>query len=106
MANNRKMVVIAIAAYLVMLAIGFRAGQIYQRMKHTINIEKVVLPEAPVVESFYIVEKKNYGTYENVEIYEAYNTHPYLKMIRNEKLRKLLEGRDLQIYTSDGQRIY
>lgn len=117
MAGKAKSIISLLVIYLVMFWIGFRSGEIYNRAKageiyNLIRAEEIYKRakakemEANLKNTYFIIEKQKAGNYESVNFYEAEESHPIIKIFRNEKLKDLLKQGNIQIYTSDGKRIY
>lgn len=107
MSKETRKIVILLIVYLIALWTGFRSGEIYNRMKNKIKIERVGIPCVKVIPSklFYIVEKR--GDADKDIVYtEIPETDIIMKLYFNEKLRPLLKSRNIQIYTKNGERLY
>lgn len=89
--------------YVLALWIGFRSGEIYNRMKNKVQIEKIAVTSLTQPKIFFVVEKKDNG---DVEFSKAGEEDVIIKFLYNEKLKPLLKRKDIEIYDSKGARIY
>ena len=65
------------------------------------STEKIQIPSS-YIKTYYVVEKDDKGVVFS-EVNESYSV---IRFYLNEKLRPLLKLRDIQIYDSNGNRIY
>jgi hypothetical protein len=103
MDNKRRQVILFIIAYALVFVVGFRAGEIYNRMKRGYKAEGIVVP---VQGSYYVVEERDYGTYRYTDIFECGTDHVLIKCLLTEKLKPLLKSKNIQIYDMNGDRVY
>ena len=109
MGKKIKTVLLLLVVYLLVFWVGFKSGSIYVRMQKKMQVERVeiaVTPSTPLPQTFYVVERLDYGNYSRETIEEAYSYSPIIKIFMNEKLRLLLKSRDIKIYAETGERIY
>ncbi|MDD5421821.1 MAG: hypothetical protein WC592_01205 [Candidatus Omnitrophota bacterium] len=104
MEKSIKRLIIFLLVYLVLFWIGFRSGEIYNRMKNKVAIERVIIPQSP--RYYYIVENSTGNWGSTVTFSRVGEDDTILQFFFNEKLRPLLKLRDLKIYKNDGERIY
>lgn len=103
-----KGVILFLGAYLLVFWIGFKSGTIYLRTQNKVQVERIEIPAPPppVSTLFYLVERRNYGSYSAVNVDEISADSVTMKMFKNEKLRPLLKLRDIEIYDVNGEKIY
>ena len=106
MVKRIRMTILFLAIYALLFWIGFRSGEIYNRMKSKIQIEKIIVKEKSHDKIFYVVEEKDYGAYKSTDFYEIPETHMFIRFFQSEKLRPLLKLRNMKIFDSEGNRIY
>ncbi len=107
MDKKTKNVVILLCAYLLIFWIGFKSGAAYLRMQNKVQVEMIEIPTPPPpLPMYYVIEKRDYGSYSNVEFTQALEDNPIIKIFMNEKMRPLLKARNIEIYKADGERIY
>ncbi len=99
MAKMIRRVILFLIVYGLIFWVGFRAGEISNRMR---SFEKVVSQP----QTFFLIEKHDYGNYSIVTFDEVSEVHPIIKFFNNKNLKDLLKLRDLQIYKSNGERVY
>lgn len=107
MDKKTKAIILFLGAYMLVFWIGFKSGTIYLRMKNRVQVEKVVTVVPPAPPQFYIVEKRDYGSYSAVT-YESGDegNNTIIQMFMNEKVRPLLKSRNIKIYKSTGEQVY
>lgn len=101
MGDRVKKITLFLCIYALLFWIGFRSGEIHNRMKNKVVIEKIVYAEKeqPKLRTFYIVEVNS--------IAKVDENHVFIEVFLNEKLRYLLKKRPLlEIYDKDGARVY
>ena len=103
MDKRLKNLVILLLVYGLVFWLGFRSGEIYNRVKKGMQVEKIRIPTES---SYYAVEEKDFGTYRTVDFYELGDTNVIIKFLFNENLKPLLKLRNIKIYDSKGERIY
>ncbi|MDD5496782.1 MAG: hypothetical protein PHP46_06790 [Candidatus Omnitrophica bacterium] len=106
MLEKIRRLVIFLLIYGLILAIGFKSGMSYNRMKNRLAVERIQILETVEPKKYFIVEKYNYGNYSQVNFREENEKDVTMKFFFNESLRPLLKLRDIEIYTSKGERIY
>jgi hypothetical protein len=104
--DKKKTIVYLVAFYLVFLWLGFRAGEMYARMKNKLTVEKITVSEDPHTQMFYVVEKEKYGDHTNVKFSDVDSNDVLIKFLYNDKLKPLIKLRDVEIYDSEGERVY
>ena len=104
MAAKAKSVIILLAVYLLIFWVGFRSGEIYNRIKKGFRLERIVVP-VEKRDVFYIVEQRD-STVDFTKCDIADGKNVIMDLYNNEKLRPLLKLKKLQIYDSKGDRIY
>lgn len=92
-----------LALYVLIFVVGFRSGEIYNRMKRGYKAEKVVVPASDV---YYVVEERDCGAGRYTDVRECGSGDPLIQFLHNEKLKPILEQKKVRIYKSDGDRIY
>lgn len=100
MVKKSRSLIFLLAAYVLIFFIGYRAGEINNRLKRGVNVQKV----AP--ENYYMVEEIDYGNYHRAEFYEINSTNLIMKFYNDPRLKPLLKLRNIKIYKNDGERIY
>lgn len=104
MAKEVRKIVWLLAVYIIIFWIGFRSGEIYNRIKNKVKIENVVIPVGmPEPRKFYIVETDRLG---GISFADVDETDVRIKFFLNKNLKPLLKLRNLKIYTVRGERIY
>ena len=103
MEKKVRNVVLLLALYVLIFIVGFRAGEIYNRMKRGFKAEKVVVPISDI---YYVVEDRDYGTYRYTDFRECGSGDPLIQFLYNENLKPILGEKKLRIYKSSGDRIY
>lgn len=103
MEKKVRSVVLFLAVYVLIFMVGFRSGEIYNRMKKGYKAEKVVVPVSDV---YYVIEERDYGTYRYTDIRECGSSDPLIQFLYNEKLKPILEQKKVRIYKSNGDRVY
>lgn len=107
MDKKTKNVILFLCAYLLIFWIGFKSGAAYLRMHNKVQVEKIEIPVPPPPQPMYlIVEKRDYGSYSNVDFTQVWEDNPIIKIFMNEKLRPLLKSRNIEIYRMNGERVY
>lgn len=106
MVKKVRMAILFLVIYAFLFWIGFRSGEVYNRTKNKVQVEKIIVKETPPDKLFYVLEERDYGTYKCVEFNEFYENQIIMKFFFNKKLRPLLKLRKLKIYNSKGDRIY
>lgn len=105
MSKKTRTVILFLIGYTIALLVGFRSGEVYNRMKNRVMVEKVEMPAEPtrVVNRYYAVEisRGNDASYS-----EFSENDVLIKIFNNEKLRPLLKLKNIQIYNKDGERLY
>lgn len=105
----RKTIKLALflSIYLIALWIGFRSGEMYNRMRNKVQVETIAIPTAQEPDDiFYVVEEHDYGAYKAVEFAQIYESHIFMRFLRNSNLKPLLGRRKIEIYNLKGDRIY
>lgn len=94
--------------YLIVFWVGFRTGEIYNRMRFKAEVKKIEIPKPtePRKKEYLVIEKIKNREKEVVHFRRVDESHVFIRMYKNNKLKKLLGLKDLQIYTFDGKRIY
>ena len=103
MEKKARSAVLVIVLYVVIFIVGFRAGEIYNRMKKGYKAEKVVVPVSDV---YYVVEERDYGTYRYTDVRACGDGDPLIQILYNAKLKPILEEKKVRIYKSNGDRVY
>lgn len=101
-----KKVILILAFWALVFWVGFRSGEVYNRMKTKILVERILAPAKPMVRSYYLVERHQYNGYSTVTFDEVGDQNAVMKFFFSKKLRPLLKLRDIKIYASKGGRIY
>ena len=108
MDKKAKALILFFGAYLLVFWIGFKSGTIYLRMQNKLQVEMIDIarpPSSPL--TYYIVEKRDFGSYSNVIFQEVGEDDIIMKMFMNEKTRPLLKYRDIKIYNrTTGEQLY
>jgi hypothetical protein len=107
MSEKTKRVILFLIFYALIFWIGFRSGEIYNRMRKAV-FEKVQIPEpfSEKVRLFYIIEERGRGnsSYLNYDI--GMRTHPIMQYFFNSRMRPFLKKGKVWIYTARGERIF
>ena len=103
MEKKVRSVVLVLVLYVVIFIVGFRTGEIYNRLKKGYKAEKVVVPISDV---YYVVEDRDYGTYRYTDVRACGDGDPLIQLLNNKKLKPILEQKKVQIYKSNGDRVY
>lgn len=98
--------VMLLGIYILLFWVGFRSGEIYNRMRNKLKIEKVVIHQLPPEKLYYIVETYYNKGYKETGFEMATDNDVRIKFFLNKKMRPLLRLRDIKIYTQKGDRIY
>ena len=101
-----KKAVLILVFWAIVFWVGFRSGEVYNRMKTKIQVERILAPVVPKVRAYYLVERRRYNGYSTVSFDQIGDQDAVIKFFLNKELRPLLKLRDLKIYTSKGGRIY
>ncbi len=103
MEKKVRNVALFLALYVLIFIVGFRSGEIYNRMKKGYKAEKVVVP---ILDVYYVVEERDYGTGRYTDVRTCGDGDPLIQILYNEKLKPILEEKKVRIYKSNGDRIY
>jgi len=104
-----KKLIVYTVIYAVIFLVGFKSGSIYNRMMKKSEAQKIIIPEEPEEPEpthYYIVEKRDYGSYTHVNFTAADENHILIRFLFNENLKPLLRLRDIKIFTEEGKQIY
>ena len=104
MAAKAKSVIILLAVYVLIFWVGFRAGEIYNRVEKGFRLERIAVP-VQNVDAYYIVEERG-SAVEFTKCAVSDTNNAIMDIYNNEKLRPLLKLKKIQIYDSKGDRIY
>ena len=104
--ENMRKIILLLAVYLLIFWVGFRMGEIHNRMKNRIKVEKIIIPAQSEIKSYYVIEEASEANSGHVSFREVNGEDVMIKFLYNEKLKPLLKSRNLKIYTSEGDRVY
>lgn len=95
-----KKIMIFAMIYAVMFWAGFKSGEINARSKRGFTVVERMVGEPNV---FYVVEERPGGY---TEIYGVDRGNPLIKILSNDKLKYILKFKKVQIYDTEGVRLY
>lgn len=103
-----RRIVVFLIIYGLIFLVGFRSGEIANRMKNKTKIETIPIPRpiGPVDRHFYTIERTDHGIFKELSFQEISESNTIMKFFFNKKLRPYLKMRDLKIFSSRGVRIY
>lgn len=105
MPEKRKKALIFILIYGLIFILGFKSGEISNRIKNKLKLEQIPV-STQTNRIFYVTEKLDFGTYKETRFYELGENDILIKMFMNKTTRPLLKKRDLEIYDTKGERLY
>jgi hypothetical protein len=100
----KKIIFLSLICIPVFFWLGFRSGEIYNRMQKEVKNTQLLRP--PALKVFYIVEETEENGHTRVRFDQTNEQQLIMKFFYNKKLKPLLKLRNLKIYTPDGERIY
>lgn len=113
MAKRIRRVALFLVIYAVLFWIGFRTGEMCSMGKERVRVQEIVeyiMNEKKTKDelrgkvSYYVVYEDEKGVISDFS--EVPENNIFIKLFFNEKLKHLLKARKIQIYNSNGDRLY